>query len=303
MKKKQIYFLILFIPFLFGSCISRNEKIQSTDIDIDKPTVIVILLSKPITLEKEKFISLYHQEWQSNLLLKTPRLSKKGIQVCFPSNGTHSAMILNCPSKSFPEEIISAALQLSNITNPSEIERYKNYTAYVVVHHYGIKGVDKVRFINRLLHLFATMEESIGFINLSAQLCVRSRSDYLKLSKKADINTGTLFSLFTSIHTEKNKEIWTHTHGMEQFKLPDIECWYDNEKDGYYFALTIVTMALYMIDNGLVLKVGDTFPGKDEGVIFEIVEAKEVDKDVKWCKFGKYGVIRIIKKDKNNKDK
>lgn len=266
-------------------------------IELDSPIRVMVLLSEPIILEKERFISLYHREWKDNLLFEeNPQWSDltKGIQSYLVSDGFHCA-ILTYHSNSIPEGLIVRSLQLSNIKDSSEVMKYKGHTAYIDVHYAVSVGetfsLDKVRFINRLLHLFATIEETVGFINISAQL-TRSRLDYFRMSKKADLNKAVLFHLFVSVQIEQGKEFWMHTHGMEQFELPDIECWYDNEKDGAYYYELIGNMALYMFDKGPILKVGHTF-SMDGEEMFEIAKPK----DVEGHEFGKDGAIRIKKRD------
>ena len=110
--------------------------------------------------------------------------------------------------------------------------------------------------------------------------------------KNTSLASADLFLLFTNTHwAKRDNENWIHTHGMEQFGLPDIQVKFtENAKASYYRELLNNT-AIYCIKNGPVLQVGDTAELAGDGVMYKI---NAVKKDVEHP-YGHFGAIEITK--------
>ena len=79
---------------------------------------------------------------------------------------------------------------------------------------------------------------------------------------------------------------WAHSHGMEQFGLPDVECpYHDADRHDYFYQL-VGDACLYMIENGPVLSIGDTAELQGDGVIFKVAEGSKEG-------FGRFGCLRL----------
>jgi hypothetical protein len=83
-----------------------------------------------------------------------------------------------------------------------------------------------------------------------------------------------------------------HTHGLDQFNVPDLQTRFRDSKQHEYYWELISDASIYTIENGPVLKPGDTAELKGDGVIYEIVSAK-IDPD---HPFGSFGCLEIVRK-------
>jgi len=85
-----------------------------------------------------------------------------------------------------------------------------------------------------------------------------------------------LYLMFVSTQqVDYGTRYWLHTHGLEQFNLPNLEITFqDRDKLGYY-QMVLDNMAIYILENGNILKSGETAEIMGDGVNYLITVRKD----------------------------
>ena len=177
-----------------------------------------------------------------------------------------------------------------------EMEEHQNKALLSHVHHILLEnsvtrenGVAQTTLIGQILLSILEYENAIGHAALSAELyCPKEWAEsYLR---DQQFGAQTLFLLFGNIHSVTNREQWIHTHGMEQFGLPDIEIVFNGRDKLTFFTELVSNVAISMIGNGKELSNGDTIDYAGSGNFFKVVEArKRTDHS-----FGDFGAKALI---------
>lgn len=102
-------------------------------------------------------------------------------------------------------------------------------------------------------------------------------------------DAASLFIMLCNHHMVRNGENWIHTHGMEQFGLPDVEVFFDDQNQ-YPGLLELVSdMSIYMIENGPVMAIGHTTQSRGEDAIYRVVEPR-INPQHPYGRFGALGL-------------
>ncbi len=144
-----------------------------------------------------------------------------------------------------------------------------------------------------LLVLLTLLEDEKipGFFNACGESYLSRRliGDVLKADTLTSDDVCYLFTSFQLIHEENGYS--AHTHGMEQFALPDIQMNFEKLEKYSSIRIIMIHVALTMMEEGQALKPGTTFEIRGEGIIYDI---KSVSKDKDFPDhFGKYGAIEF----------
>ncbi|HDP96684.1 MAG TPA: DUF4261 domain-containing protein [Euryarchaeota archaeon] len=193
----------------------------------------------------------------------------------------------------FLEKFVSSCCE-SAIVN--EVEEHQNKALLGHVHHILLEnsvtrenGISQTALIGQTLLSMLEYENVIGHAALSAELYHPKEWAGSHLRDR-QCSPQTLFLLLGNIHSVTNREQWVHTHGMEQFGLPDIEIVFNDPDKLDYFTELIGNVAISMIGSGKELSNGDTIEYAGSGVFFKIVEArKRADHS-----FGDFGAKALI---------
>jgi len=173
----------------------------------------------------------------------------------------------------------------------ADLDALRNHKAHFRV-DYGHGPQDpkeRMRFTARLLLALCRLHPVCGYVDSSAQA-------YRPLARLPDgilanteLTVADLFELFVNVQFVSDKgNVEIHTHGMDQFWLPDVQiiC---PEKDRSRDRDVLCNAAIYMIDRGRAMKVGDTSEQAGDGRKFRV----ESVKPAREHPFGVYGAIRL----------
>lgn len=136
------------------------------------------------------------------------------------------------------------------------------------------------------------LPNAIGYLCRSGQF-YNPKEKIMPLINQKILKNSTLFfaGVCIQVTQDDSNRMWMHTHGMEQFGIPDIQIKYDDrELKAQYFNL-IGNTALYLLDKGPVLKPGHTTELAGDGIIYRIKAVTEDDKK----HFGECDVIEIVR--------
>jgi hypothetical protein len=152
-------------------------------------------------------------------------------------------------------------------------------------------ALERVRFSVQTLLTVLQHDSAIGYVNVSGQV-YRPKIMVEPFFEKSFLEPIDLFLLCANTHLVKNdNKYWMHTHGMEQFGLPDIQVTFTENEPAPYYRELLCDAAIYSIKQGPVLHVGDTAELAVDGVMYKI---NAVKKDAEHP-YGHFGAIEITK--------
>jgi len=247
-------------------------------------------------IDAEAIIEQFQRRWNTEVACgEAPQLgpTEEKVMTYLMGNGTHN-LRLTVSRNSLPPNLVNVVIdgapELSG-TDKRAIRANQGYVSfdYLVGPE---EPAARVRFAAQTLLALAELDGALGYINVSAML-YRPRSHVESFFKQKNLESTDLYLLFVHTHSvEDNGGIWLHTHGLEQFGAPDLQTRFsDTNRHEYYWEL-LSDASIYMIENGPVLKPGDTAELKGDGVIYKIASAKP-DPD---HPFGAFGSLEIIPK-------
>lgn len=174
----------------------------------------------------------------------------------------------------------------------SDVNVLKNHKAYFQIEyvHGKLPPKERVAFTAKLLLTLCKKYSACGIVNASAQSYIPTTKIASALFGSKDLSTPDIFPLFVNIQMiSDGQQIDLHTHGMDQFWLPDIRIPFsDKDRVSYYYDI-IRNSAVYMVENGKAMNIGDTAELAGDGKVFKVTEVAE-EKD---HPFGFYGVIGL----------
>lgn len=141
-----------------------------------------------------------------------------------------------------------------------------------------------------LITLMEQFDGMIGYVPVSAQV-YHSKEWLRDMVRSRQIQQSDLFIYLCNIHFVADAANWVHTHGMEQFGLPDIEARFAGREEAVLYTNLVGDAAMYTIDTA-VITVGNTLELSGDGVVHGVVEAKQVPEH----SYGAFGAIAIEKK-------
>lgn len=143
-----------------------------------------------------------------------------------------------------------------------------------------------------LLSVLKNVDRATGYIAISSMTYRPKRWLSNTFSRLNEVDSADEVVALGNVHVVRNGELWVHTHGMEQFGVPDIECFFTDEGRSKYYLDLVGDAAIYTAMNGPVLKVGDTAEIAGDGIVYRIGASRE---DLEHP-FGAFGAIRIERK-------
>lgn len=290
--------LILFFAGLrlFGSSKEKTKNHQSY-------IRFIIPLSKFDTFSMDEFLKEFLNHWKIKMpCSETNDLKKDNDQqkIYLLGNGTHSLMIKvnDCPlNKRFTDILIDASKNgftaNETITDDQAFALSSHKANLELEYLLGSDNkIDRVIFTSKVIISIFKQFTATGLVNVSAQSYLPANKLSFLLEKH-DIDLADVFNLFINTQLVKSDDqIEVHTHGMDQFYLPDMILFSKDNLDISYNSNILKTACFYNIENNNALKIGDGFQltGFQESYI--ITESTPYEEHP----FGAFGAIELRKK-------
>lgn len=286
-------YLIIISALIFILWYFRQRKKQNT---LPENYInMYIIFSEPPVLDCEMVAQKFKQMWKSEAACGPAEnlgALPEGDRSYIIGNGTHNLRIITSQNK-LPEALINIAAASEHGKAVDEIFAIRNHKGFIAIDYLlgPNEASPRVEFSARVLLILAALKGSLGYFNISAVL-FRPRAAIERFMDRVELTPEDLYYLFSNVHTVlDNGTNWMHTHGLEQFGVPDLEARYNNTEDDQYYLRIISNGAIYMLVKGPILKPGNTAELGGDGTIFKIKSAKyEADHP-----FGAMGCLEIVR--------
>jgi hypothetical protein len=234
---------------------------------------LIIPLSEPFSLDAPALSNSFNSRWGDNISIKKGDGDQSYKISC---NGqTFSVNVNNQPLQSSMINIIT--LPVYGLTE-DEIAQIKNTRAYININSSSNKNENNmVLFAGKLLISLLYDHRALGFADYAAQYYIPKRRLENSYMSKSNLDLSDLYKLFVSVQEVYDTNgIWMHTHGLEQFGLPNLEISFSNKDELSYYKVVVDSTAIYMLENGNILKPGDVMDIGD-GKVYKISFRKDQD--------------------------
>jgi len=292
-----VLLVLVVIGFRFYNSFKTKPNIKASYIRL------IIPLSDFDTFEPDIFVKEYMNNWQTKLVcVETNDLKKDNNKqrIYLLGNGKHNLMIKinNCPlNKEFTDILIDASKNgftaNESITNEEALALSSHKANLELEYVFGSEEkIDRAICTSQLIVSIFKNFKAIGLVNVSAQSYIPANK-LTHILQKQDLLLTDIFDLFVNTQTVKSDNVTeVHTHGMEQFYLPDMILYSKNNLDVSYNSSILKNACVYNIENNNILKVGDGFQltGYKETFLIE----KTVPE--KGHPFGAFGAVGIREK-------
>jgi hypothetical protein len=276
------------LPMSFESTSTKDKDIKlPTDFCMD----LCIPLKKPIKLVPKKLETNFRRRWGTELVVReNSELSNKesGLWAYLMTNKRNFLAAFNsgAPLDSEMVDFFSVGIGVNDEDRRALGSNRGNILLRVP--NMNDNPLDRAVFAVQSLLLFMSDRNALGYACRSAQF-YRPRRFLDKFQKTSTIGLNELLSILIAHHHIVEKG-WSHCHGMDQFDAPDIEIMYD-EKEKDYYQNILLYFIVQCIENGPILKVGDTLGSSPDSKEFRIQPAIEKSDH----SYGKHGGILIAK--------
>ncbi len=282
-----------------------KNKILSSKGQISNYYIKIILpLSTEISFDNKVFSAEYFNSWNETIFC-FPLDKKSGDtsnETIFGISDTNQSKILwityspQLMKSELTELLVKAAeagfTENEKLNDSDKAALLSNKASIELNYMLGdATGKDRTDFTAKSILLLSKLFPVIGYIDVSAQ-SYRPVSKLKELEGKSKLESTDLFLLFVNVQIVSDVSfIEIHTHGMDQFWLPDIQMIFKDKTDLNYNFDIIRNCAVYLIEKGNILKIGHTAKLAGDGINYEVINVKEDKKHP----FGYYGVIGLKK--------
>ena len=254
-----------------------------------------IPLSTAIEFDTNQIMKKFREQWGIKIACgENPEWSDSDMKIrkYLLTDGANN-LLISVDERPLPSYLSNFSIDSVHNLDADESSSFLDHKAYILIKYVmgDSSAMERVKFSVQSLLTLLQYDSAIGYVNVSGQV-YRPKIMVEPLFERTFLEPIDLFLLCTNTHLVKNdSEHWIHTHGMEQFGLPDIQVKFtENAKASYYRELLNNT-AIYCIKNGPVLQVGDTAELAGDGVMYKI---NAVKKDAEHP-YGHFGAIEITK--------
>lgn len=247
-------------------------------------------------VDEEKIMHRFMEKWNieagcsENSEWSEPQKKKKVYLLADETNVVR-LIVSDVP---LPEQLVDVTLKEAWHLNEDEKAALREHRAYILLEYLmGAESAEeRVKFAAQALQILLEDENAIAVIDTSSRL-YRSRKDLEFFLKDSKLPAAGLFLLFVNTHfVQEEGRLWMHTHGMEQFYVPDVEVYFKEQDRESYYRELLSDAAIYMIHKGPVLKEGHTVELQGDGIIYDIKSVKASEEHP----YGAFGAVEIVKK-------
>jgi hypothetical protein len=284
-----VLFIALIAAFAYSKS-GRKDTLRENFLHICIP------FSSIPKIDPSAFAQEFTKKWKSPVSCgdaKNIDPSEKGQEHYILRNDTNNIRI-TVSDKPLQSKLVDLTILGNRHLTETDKTALRNNKAYISIDYlFGEdKANDRVHFTAQALLSLLEKEGSLGHVNIAA-MSYTPRRESESFSKIDELKTTDLYLLFIGSHlVDEGDSLWLHTHGMGQFGTPDLQVRYkEKDKQQYYWEL-LSDASIYMIENGPILKPGDTAELKGDGINYEIKSGKPETEN----EFGPYGSLEIIRK-------
>lgn len=257
------------------------------------PLRLRALFSAPVTLEPARLAETYESLWEEPLTCEMHAPSSDVLREYTLSSGARRVWLTieNTP-------IRRGDIVMLEDTSPrlDEDDRaaLRVHVAAACIHYRwdGEDNREMGRFMVKVLMALMQEPAAIGYLSLSAVRYV-PRAELDRVGAEHDpLAPAALFLLFTNVMREmvEDGRCWLHTHGLEQFGLPELHILAgENIADDEDL---LVNTVLYCLTNGPVLQAGQ-LAGLADGATFRIEHLPNGTRGHD----GLYGMLELVKQE------
>jgi hypothetical protein len=275
----------------------RHHHAQALDqAQHDDPSHIHLctLFARPPAFDPETLAATLAERWGiAATCAESPDLGRPepGVTTYLLGHDAH-AMRLRVSTRPLPENLTRISIQGSPGLEPSAAAEVARHQGFILADDLAgpPDAVERVRFAAMALLALLESEGALGHVNTSA-MCYQTRDTALARVSDDDLNAAALYLLFTNRHlVDEGSRRWLHTHGMEQFRLPDLQVRFADPDQTAAYDDLIGNTAVYLIENGPILEPGHTASLAGDERVFGI---KATPPDPQHP-FGAQGCLEIV---------
>lgn len=255
-----------------------------------------IPLSDCIPLDAERLMSDFRERWgikvgcEENPDWSNPTRKMRKYLLTDGQN----MVIITTFDKPLPSHLRKITAEAAGSLTTEEQIAFMRHEGFAVIEYATgpDQPVENVRFAAMVLLSLLSVLPGMGSVSISGHV-YQPMERLEPLMRLEDMELTALFMLAVGMqNVYGDKEVWLHTHGMEQFRLPNLEIRFTDRAKAQYYQELIGNAAVYMMDQGPVMKPGHTCELAGDGIIYEIRAPRGESR----THFGSCASLEIVRK-------
>jgi len=240
---------------------------------------LILPLSGPIRLDPTAFPKRFLERWGFQIACgETPKLANDRLAHAFlAGDGNRNAVVTTVDQK-LPAALTDLLLSPMIPLAPAEADGIRSHRAAARIDYLFGNAPPKqaVELCSQLLLSLFQFGEVQGFANLAAQSYRPRGSIPPELLSSQPLDPDVLSFLFVSTQavTEPSSLV-VHTHGMEQFALPNLEVPFPAGASIPHAHSTVLAVAADILGRGTAPSPGESFHLQDHPRVLRAVSLKE----------------------------
>ncbi len=233
-----------------------------------------IPLSDCTPLDPERLMSDFQERWGIKIgCEENPDWSnpKQQMRKYLLTDG-QNMVIITTFDKPLPSHLRKITAEAAGSLTTEEQIAFMRHEGFAVIEYATGPDlpVENVRFAAMVLLSMLGIMPGTGSISIAGQL-YQPMERLEPLMRLQEMEPTALFMLAVGMqNVYDDREVWLHTHGMEQFRLPDLEIRFTDRAKAQYYQELIGNASVYMMDQGPVMKPGHTCELAGDGIVYEI---------------------------------
>ena len=258
---------------------------------------IILLLREAVEPDIAGLTAALATQWEPTLRCEEdPSLADPAHHArCLRISGDAGSLLLTLSATPLPAPVIELFAGSASLDAEQEAG-LRAHRGTAVIHLVQSAGgaVARARLAAQVLLTLMKWDSALGYAIVAAQQ-YWPRDVVEEFAARRSRTSFELFLLLAGAHRMQLSDgrYWYHTHGMEQFGLPDIETKYADGAQHDYYRAVGGNCALSGIDSGIALKRGRAAAMNIDGVAYAVAPVRKDER----CHFGPFGAIELIRRE------
>ncbi|OPZ80963.1 MAG: hypothetical protein BWY76_03186 [bacterium ADurb.Bin429] len=267
--------ILVILWYVISALRPRGEAphMESADDVTACPVRLTLLAVNPLEIDPERLMADYQMLWDETLTC-APQKAPPGAPPTYRLSNGEYVLWLTLLDEPLPPGDSAMLDATSPRLTAADRDALASHTATVVLHYPQSHAIcpTRGRFMVMALHTLLRDAAVLGYVPTSALRYVSHAAVDRVCAEHDPLSPTALFLLNVNTMREQTADgrRWLHTHGLEQFGLPELHLFLDDGDDADDAEIILANTAIYCLTNGPVLQPGQIAELDGNGALFDI---------------------------------
>ncbi|HOF87984.1 MAG TPA: DUF4261 domain-containing protein [Armatimonadota bacterium] len=266
--------ILAILWYVISALRPRGEapQVESADDVTACPVRLTLLTVAPLQIDPQRLIADYQALWDESLACA--HTGPPDAPLTYRLSTGEQTLWLTLLDEPLPPGDSAMLGATSPRLRDADHDALGAHTASAVLHYRQLRNACPAQgtFVVKALHALLRDPDVLGYVATSALRYVSRAAVDGVCAEHDPLSPVALYLLFVNTMREETADgrRWLHTHGLEQFGLPELHLFPDDGDDADDAEIILANTAIYSLTNGPVLQPGQTAELAGDGALFDI---------------------------------